>query len=134
MDLGFSMVQRWWRPIYRAWFAVLLPLTLVLHLIFFDNPLLAALALWWLKPFLDRVLLHMFSHTVFGETPSVRDTLKALPGLLRTGLVWHLTFLRLDPSRSFRLPVMQLDPFELHDDHSHPRLPDLAALAALLLV
>ena len=27
------------------------------------------------------------------------------------------------------MPVVQLDPFELHDDHDHWRLPDVAALA-----
>lgn len=109
MDLGFSMVRRWWKPVYRAWFALLLPLVLICHLLFLDSPLLALLALWWMKPLLDRVLLHVYSRAVFGEEPSVRDTLRALPRLLRTGLLWHLTLLRLDPSRSFRLPVMQLE-------------------------
>lgn len=31
------------------------------------------------------------------------------------------------------MPVVQLDPLDLHADHPHTRLPDLAALAALLL-
>jgi putative hydrolase of the HAD superfamily len=31
------------------------------------------------------------------------------------------------------MPVVQLDPFDLHADHDHLRLPDLAALAALFL-
>ncbi len=109
MDLGVSMVQQWWRPVYRTWFTVLLPLVLVLQLIFYDNLFLAALVLWWLKPLLDRMLLHIYSHTVFGDAPSVRDTLRALPRLMLTGLFWHLTLLRLDPARSFRLPVMQLE-------------------------
>jgi len=109
MDLGFSMVRQWWKPVYRVWFAVLLPLFLLCHLLFLGSPLLALLALWWIKPLLDRVLLHVYSRAVFGEEPSVRETIKALPRLLRTGLLWHLTLLRLDPSRSFRLPVMQLE-------------------------
>ena len=31
------------------------------------------------------------------------------------------------------MPVVQLDPLELHADHDHARLPDVVALAALLL-
>jgi len=109
MDLGFSMARQWWRPVYTVWFPILLPLLLVLHLVFWSRPFLALLALWWLKPLLDRILLHIYSRSVFGEQPTLRETLRAIPSMLGTGLVWHLTLLRLDPSRSFRLPVMQLE-------------------------
>lgn len=109
MDLGFSMARQWWRPACRVWFPVLLPVFLALHLVFWSNPFLALLTLWWLKPLLDRILLHIYSRAVFGEQPTLRETLRAIPSILGTGLVWHLTLLRLDPSRSFRLPVMQLE-------------------------
>lgn len=109
MDLGFSLVRAWWWPVYRVWLALVLPLFVLLQLVFHERLWLAAVVLWWLKPLLDRALLHVFARAVFGEPPGVRATLRALPRLLRTGLLWHLTLLRLDTIRSFRLPVLQLE-------------------------
>ena len=109
MDLGFALARCWWRPLYRAWFLLLLPLTLLLHLLCYQRLWLVPLLLWWLKPLLDRVPLYILSHTLFGEVPGIRQTLKALPGLLSRQALWALTFARLDPARSFHLPVWQLE-------------------------
>ncbi|MFO1430244.1 MAG: DUF4129 domain-containing protein [Candidatus Competibacteraceae bacterium] len=109
MDLGFALARRWWRPLYRAWFLLLLPLTLLLHLLCYRHLWLVPLLLWWLKPLLDRVPLYILSHTLFGEVPGIRQTLKALPRLLSRQALWALTFARLDPARSFHLPVWQLE-------------------------
>ena len=54
MDLGFALVQRWWRPLYRNWIAFSLPIFLLLNLMPLVPFWLAALILWWLKPFFDR--------------------------------------------------------------------------------
>jgi len=43
--------------------------------------------LWWLKPAFDRVLLHGYSRALFGETTSTRDSLRAIPSLLRGRLL-----------------------------------------------
>ena len=109
MDLGFAMARRWWLPIWGAWFAVCVPTTLALSLAFRSSPWLAALALWWLKPLLDRFVLHVASHAVFGDTPGVRSTLAAWREILRPGLIAALTLYRLDLARSFLLPVWQLE-------------------------
>lgn len=110
MDLGLAMVRTWWQPAYGAWVALSLPLFLAVNLLTGASPW-SILVMWWLKPVLERPLLHVYSRAAFGSTPTLRDTLRAFPGLLiGTGLLWHLTIGRLlDFSRSYRLPVMQLE-------------------------
>ncbi|KHD08777.1 hypothetical protein PN36_12950 [Candidatus Thiomargarita nelsonii] len=110
IDLGFSMVQRWWKPLYKVWFAIALPLFLSLHLFFYffyESLWMATLMIWWLKPFLDRILLHFFSQALFGEHPSIWQTLKA--SLFKTRLLLALSLGRFDFARSFNLPVLQLE-------------------------
>ena len=109
LDLGFQMARTWWRPIWGAWLAVYLPAALVLHAMFYDKLWVAALLLWWLKPLFDRFVLHVVSRAVFGDTPTVRDSLAAWRDILRPGLLAGLTLFRLDPARSFTLPVWQLE-------------------------
>jgi hypothetical protein len=110
MDLGLVIVRQWWLTTLAVWFALTLPLFLALNLLAPGTPW-PALAMWWLKPLFERPLLHLYSRAVFGSSPSVKETLKASPGLIRgTGLLWHLTLGRiLDPTRTYRLPVMQLE-------------------------
>ena len=109
IDLGFRMARELWRPLYGAWLCVLLPLSLLVHWLFADSLVWALLAIWWLKPLADRVLLIVLSRAVFGAVPSVRETLAALPGAVRSGFVHALTLARLDPGRSLNMPVWQLE-------------------------
>ena len=120
IDLGFTMVQRWLWPVYRAWFALLLPLFLVLNLACWQQPWLAALLLWWLKPLLDRIPLYVLSHALFGNVPTLRATLRALPRLLWRQWLPALTWLRLDPARSFHLPVLQLEGLRGRERRARP--------------
>jgi len=101
LDLGFSMVQQWWKPLYKIWFTLMLPLFLTVFVLFYENILIATLILWWLKPLYDRILLHFFSRALFGEQPTIRQTLKILPSLLFKT--------RIELARSFNLPVWQLE-------------------------
>jgi hypothetical protein len=113
IDLGFSMVQQWWKPLYKLWFAFMLPYFLLIFCIFglfYQNFLIAILILWWLKPVYDRILLHFFSRALFGEQPTIRQTVKILPRLLfKTHLFWALTLWRLELARSFNLAIWQLE-------------------------
>jgi hypothetical protein len=110
MDLGVRMVQQWAKPLYRVWLLTFLPffllsLTLTSHEIGF-----APWFIWWLKPLYDRVLLYFLSHAVFGEYPSVGQTLRALPSLwLNFPSLNALLFGRFDSLRAFTLPVTQLE-------------------------
>ena len=109
IDLGFRMVRAWWRPLFGAWLLVVWPLAIATHALLFEYPLLAAALFWWGKPVYDRIALHVLGGALFGETPRVRDTLRALPRLLRSGLLGSLTWLRASPLRAVQLPVMQLE-------------------------
>jgi len=109
IDLGFSMVQRWWKPLYKVWFAFILPIFLTLYIQFQDDLWIMALIIWWLKPWYDRILLHFLSRALFGEQPGIWQILKALPGLFKTRLLLALTFGRFNFARSFNLPVWQLE-------------------------
>jgi hypothetical protein len=108
-DLGAVMLRRWSGPVYRAWFALALPLFLVLHLLCWGHWGLVPWLLWWLKPLLDRLPLHVLGHVLFGDAPDRRRFWRELPGLLRHQAVATLTWRRFDPARSFHLPVAQLE-------------------------
>jgi hypothetical protein len=118
IDLGLALVQTYWRNLYAAWFVALLPvvfLARVLSYLLSRNGgsyeyVVGILLVWWLKPFYDRVLLHVLSRAVFGEMVTCRGVLHALPHLLRhSGLFRALTWRRFMPSRSFELPIWQLE-------------------------
>jgi hypothetical protein len=112
MDLGLTMLQRWWRRVYVPHLIVALPLTAAAIATgwYFERAWLALLIVWWLKPVHDRVVLHVLSHAVFGELLGTRAVLKSAGQWLRTGLVSALVF-RWWPNttRSFTLPVRQLE-------------------------
>lgn len=111
IDLGFHMARHWWRPFYAAWFATLLPILLLTHILTWGHWQWVPMIIWWLKPVFERPILYVASHAVFGELPTLRETLRqtwtqtALPRLL-----WELTLAR--PflfARSFNLAVWQLE-------------------------
>jgi hypothetical protein len=110
IDLGYAMAQTWWPSLMKAWCAVYLPIALLINVLCWKYPLLAVLILWWLNPAFDRVLLHVLSGTVFGATPTLRETCAALKRLWwNNGLFAALTYARFNPARSFTLPVVQLE-------------------------
>lgn len=109
MDLGFTMLRRWWRPIYAAHALVFVPLNVLVLLACWAGGMLwlGMLIVCWLEPLYDRVVLHVLSRAVFGEVPST-SFLKQ-PSQYSAGLFWALTFDRFDLARSFNLPVRQLE-------------------------
>ena len=111
MDLGFTMLRRWWKPVYAAHAVVFVPLNLALILACWASGMLwlAVLLVWWLEPLYDRVVLHVLSRAVFGEVPPLKKVMAEARQWLGTGLFWALTFDRFDLARSFNLPVRQLE-------------------------
>ena len=110
LDLGCQMARSWWRPVWGVWLAVYLPAAVLLHAVFRQQPFIAALALWWLKPVFDRFVLHVVSRAVFGATPTVGEALASWRDILQPGLLAGLFWVqRLSPWRSFTLPVWQLE-------------------------
>ena len=107
IDLGFAMVREWWRDLYGVWLAVVIPLAALACLLL--PPQWAAALLWWLKPALDRIVLHVISSAVFGSRPGWRATLRAFPRYAWNGLIGSLLWRRFSLTRSFTLPVRQLE-------------------------
>lgn len=108
-DLGVALARHWSGPVYAAWFALALPLFLLLHLLCWGHWWLVPWLLWWLKPLLDRTPLYILSQALFGDVPDRRRLGRELPGLLRRQAFAALTWRRFDPARSFTLPVQQLE-------------------------
>ena len=110
IDLGLAMLQRWWRQAYAAHAALLCALASVAVGVswILSHPWVALVAVWWLKPVYDRIVLHVLSRAVFGNVQGARAAL----GEARewtAGLFWALTLGRFDLARSFNLPVVQLE-------------------------
>jgi len=109
IDLGFGMVRAWWRPLLSAWLATVAPVWCLLFLFLSGRPGLALFVLWWLRPLFDRVPLHVVSRRLFGDAPPAGTVAADLRQLWGRDLLAALTLQRLDPARSFHLPVGQLE-------------------------
>ncbi|MEO7402611.1 MAG: hypothetical protein ABIU95_02975 [Burkholderiales bacterium] len=109
VDLGIAIARQWWQPAIRVWLATYPPVALVLAVALSDQLWVAALLLWWLKPLFDRFTLYVFSHSIFGDTPSVRATLTAWREIISPGLLRQLTIGRFSMRRAFYTPVFQLE-------------------------
>jgi hypothetical protein len=112
IDLGLSMLQRWWRAVYVPHLIVggAVAAAALLFAWYLERPWVAIVLVWWMKPLYDRVVLHVLSRAVFGEVQRPREVLAAWREWLSTGLLAALV-LRLWPdlARSFNLPVRQLE-------------------------
>lgn len=109
IDLGVLLAREHRTLLMTSWAIVTLPVFLLLAIIFYDRPYLVALIVWWLKPIFERLPLLILSQALFGETPTLRQALRAWPATLKTQLVPSLLWRRLSLSRSFLLPVQQLE-------------------------
>lgn len=111
IDLGMRMALTWWKPVYGAWLAAYLPVITIITLICaqLNHPWIALIAVWWVKPLLERVPLYVLSRVVFGESPRIADTLRAIPSLVRIAPLWRLLLTRISLTRSACLPVVLLE-------------------------
>ena len=109
LDLGVLLARRHAGLLMASWALVTLPIFALLCLLLWEYPGWAVFAFWWLKPAYERLPLYILSRALFGDTPTLKQALKALPGLLKPQLLASLTWRRLSPTRSFDLPVLQLE-------------------------
>ncbi|WP_394560929.1 DUF4129 domain-containing protein [Aquipseudomonas alcaligenes] len=109
IDLGVLLARRHAGLLMLSWAAVTLPLFVLLTALLWQYPTIVALLLWWLKPAWERLPLHILSRSLFGDVPTLKEALRALPRLLKPQLIASLTWRRLSPTRSFDLPVLQLE-------------------------
>ncbi|WP_311971484.1 DUF4129 domain-containing protein [Pseudomonas baltica] len=109
IDLGVLLAARHWRLLLSSWAIATVPLFALLTLLLWDHPSIVIALIWWLKPAFERLPLHILAQSLFGAAPSVRQALRQWVRLLRPQLVASLTWRRLSLSRSFTLPVLQLE-------------------------
>ena len=83
LDIGTLLARRHAFVLLAGWASITLPIFVLLSLAFWEQPGVAVLLFWWLKPLFERLPLHVLSQALFGEAPSLRQSLRAWPGLLR---------------------------------------------------
>ena len=109
MDLGVRMAQEYRLLLMSSWAMVTLPIFILLTVLLWRYPSMAMFVFWWLKPAFDRLPLYILSKALFGETPCLRQAVRQWPRLLKGQLLASLTWRRLSLSRSFVMPVSQLE-------------------------
>lgn len=109
IDVGILLAHRHMGLLAGSWLAITLPAYIVLSLIFWEHPVWASIAFWWLKPAFDRLPLDILSRALFNETPTFKQALRHYPTLLKKELAASLLWRRFSPTRSFDLPISQLE-------------------------
>lgn len=110
MDLGVRLYQHWALPLTLIYVLVsLVPLLLFLWFGGEHNWAWALLAFWWLKPLWERPLLEYCAQALFSQAPTIKSLLREFYQHSLRGLLPWLLLRRLDPARSFHLPVTQLE-------------------------
>ena len=129
IDMGFAMVQAWWKAIYLPLAILTFSIASLLYLVIpEENFWWAGLIFWWLKPLYDRLVLHIISHKLFNEELTSWQALKAIPSLIwHTGFFQSMTFRRLSMSRGFNLPIWQLEKLRGSQRAERQRVLHLAA-------
>lgn len=109
LDLGILLARRHAGVLMASWAIVTLPVFVLLSVLLWNYSSWAVLIFWWLKPAFERLPLYILSRSLFGDTPTLKEALRAFPGLLKSQLLPSLLWRRLSPTRSFDLPVLQLE-------------------------
>ena len=109
MDLGVLMAREHRTLLMASWALITLPVFVLLTALLWKSPSTAMFLFWWLKPAFDRLPLYILSNTLFGEAPSLKQAIREWPRLLKGQLLASLTWRRLSLSRSFVMPVSQLE-------------------------
>lgn len=109
IDLGLRLAGRHRRLLVLSWLWLTVPAFLLISALGWRNPSVAVLVFWWLKPAFDVLPLHILAQGLFAQPPTVRQALRAWPRLLGRHTLANLTWRRLNPMRSFDLPVAQLE-------------------------
>jgi hypothetical protein len=107
-DLGVRLLHFRMRSVYACYLAVAVPTFLICLATYPLVPWLPAVGIWLAKPWLDRVILFALSRALFAEPTGPLDLWAERRRILRPNLV-ALLLLRLSASRSFKLPIMQLE-------------------------
>jgi hypothetical protein len=109
VDLGVRMTQRGAGSLCQAYLPFALLLAVACGATIELAAWLPSLLLWWLKPWLDRILLNVYARQAFGESTRFADAWEARRRAPWAPLIHLLTLGRLSPWRSYAMPVTQLE-------------------------
>ena len=109
VDLGLALVRSCSSTIYGAWMLTAFPLYVLIALALWSYPGWAIFAIVFLKPLVDRVPLYVISRAMFGETPRIREVVRAFPGMLWQKAGTLLFTNRITMNRCFVMPVIELE-------------------------
>ncbi len=109
VDLGVRMTQCGARSLIRAYLPFAVVLVLACGATIEIEPWLPSTLLWWLKPWLDRTLLHVYARQAFGEETRLGDALAARRDAPWLTMLRWLTIWRLSFWRAYSMPVSQLE-------------------------
>jgi len=107
-DLGVQLLHFRMRSVYACYLVVAVPIFLLCLATYPLEPWLPALLVWLAKPWLDHAILFALSRALFGEPTGLTDLWAERSRVLRPNLL-ALLLLRLSASRSFKLPILQLE-------------------------
>jgi hypothetical protein len=110
-ELGIALVRTHAREIWIPYILVTLPVFVVAFALcaWLDKLAWTSIVYWWLKPVFDRIPLFVVSRSVFGDAPTLRQTLAAQRTWGWGWMLHYLTWRRLGPYRSLYLPVDLLE-------------------------
>ena len=108
-DLGVRLVSAHARSVWACWLPVWLLAVAVSAVALEAGAGWAMLALFWLKPWLDRSILFVLARAVFREPTRFADLAAAWRPLWLGALPATLTLRRLSPWRAFVQPAQQLE-------------------------
>jgi hypothetical protein len=109
VDLGARMVQQHAGLLARTYLPAALVVVMLAASTWWWDPLAPTLVLFFLKPWLDRAVLLVFSRAAFGQTVTAREIWQSEGLLNLRGLLRGLTLMRLSPWRAYTQPVDQLE-------------------------
>jgi hypothetical protein len=108
-DLGTRLCQSAARDVYKCYLAIAIPVYLLCMCTVEIAYWFPALAVYWLKPWLDRTILYVLSRAAFGQRTTLSDLWDAQRHVWWGQLFITLTWRLLSPWRSFTQPVYQLE-------------------------
>jgi hypothetical protein len=109
VDLGIRLCQFAAQSVYPVYLRVAVPVMILAIASFEIADWLPTLAIWWLKPWLDRTIVFALSRAVFGQATTWRDVWGARRDVWFRQLFLALTLQRLSFWRALTQPVYQLE-------------------------
>lgn len=108
-DLGVRLCQSAARSVYPLYLRVAIPMVILAVASFEIADWLPMLAIWWLKPWLDRTILFALSRAVFNQKTSWRDLWASRRQVWFGQILLALTLQRVSFWRALTQPVYQLE-------------------------